>query len=493
MRVGIVALLQESNTFLHAPTTLEHFRQDVLLRGDEVRRLENSHHEIAGFFSGLKREGIDAVPIFAARAMPFGVITAEAFSTLLSLLFAEVERAGPLDGLLVAPHGATVSAAFPDADGAWLTQLRQRVGPQLPIVGTLDPHANLSPAMVAACQALTAYRTNPHLDQKARGEEAATLLARTLRGEIQPTQAGCFPPLAINIECQRTAEPPCLPLYEYVAGVRARPGVLAVSVLLGFPYADVAEMGSSILVVTDDDRGLAQQYANEIGVEMWRRREDFVGRLLSIDDALAQVATLPGPLCLLDMGDNVGGGSPGDGTLLAHALHQHQPGPAFVCLCDPEAVRQAEQAGVGATVPLRVGGKSDDRHGPPLEATFTVLDIRDGLFEEPQPRHGGFRHFDQGRTAVVRTATRLTLMLTSRRMVPFSLCQLTGLGVDPTAFHVLVAKGVQAPVAAYEPICKHLLRVNTPGVTTADLTQLPFHQRRRPMFPFERETTWAPA
>jgi microcystin degradation protein MlrC len=185
------------------------------------------------------------------------------------------------------------------------------------------------------------------------------------------------------------------------------------------------------------------------------------------------------------MGDNVGGGSPADGTLLAHALHQHKFGPAFVCLCDPEAVRQAEAAGIGARVRLRVGGKTDNLHGPPLEADFAVVGVFDGRFDEPQPTHGGFLSFDQGRTAIVRTDSGLTIMLTSRRTPPFSLRQLTAFGVEPSVFHVVVAKGVHAPVAAYAPVCPHLIRVNTPGVTTADLSRLTFHRRRRPLFPFE--------
>jgi microcystin degradation protein MlrC len=192
------------------------------------------------------------------------------------------------------------------------------------------------------------------------------------------------------------------------------------------------------------------------------------------------------------MGDNVGGGSPGDGTVLAHALHARRLGESFVCLFDPAAVAAAEAAGVGQEGRLLVGGKTDRLHGEPLEATFRVQALHDGRFEEPQPSHGGFRSFDQGRTAVVRADSGLTVMLTSRRMAPFSLCQLTGCGVEPQAFRVLVAKGVNAPVAAYSPVCQHFLRVNTPGVTTADMTRLEFKNRRKPMFPFEPDMVWRP-
>jgi microcystin degradation protein MlrC len=492
MRIGIIALLQESNTFIADPTTLAHFEQDLLVEGDAVRaRLADAHHEVGGFFAGLAAERLDAVPIFAARALPFGIVAAEAFDTLLSRMDAAIERAGPLDGLLVAPHGATVAANHPDADGHWLTRLRQRFGRKFPIIGTLDLHANVSPAMTAACDALIAYRTNPHLDQRQRGIDAAKLMARTVRGEVKPTMAAAFPPLAVNIERQLCAESPCRDVYRFADAMLEQRGVLSNSVVLGFPYADVAEMGSSAIVVTDNDFARAEALVTELSQFWWDRRDEFVGQLTSIDEAMQQAAKLEGPITLLDMGDNIGGGSPADGTELAHALHRHpQLAPAFICLYDPASVAQATAAGVGARVHLAIGGKTDDRHGKPFEADFVVRGLYEGKFQETQPRHGGFLNFNQGPTAVVETPQGLTIMLTSRRMVPFSIKQLTSCNLDPARFRILVAKGVHAPVAAYAPVSKHLIRVNTPGITTADLSQLEFHHRRRPMFPFERDVVW---
>jgi microcystin degradation protein MlrC len=138
-----------------------------------------------------------------------------------------------------------------------------------------------------------------------------------------------------------------------------------------------------------------------------------------------------------------------------------------------------------------MGGRTDPaRHGPPLAADVTVRRLTDGRFDEPSPRHGGFTSFDQGPTAVVETDRGLTLMLTTRRMVPFSVRQLTSAGLDPAAFRILVAKGVHAPVAAYAPVCKHLVRVDTDGATTADLSRLEYRHRRRPIYPFEPDAEW---
>jgi len=490
-RVGIITLLQESNTFLSETTSLAHFQQDVLVTGAEVRQhFATALHEVGGFFQGLAATHVEVVPLFAARAYPYGTITSETFATLVGMVRQTLRETEELQGLLVAPHGATVSASHLDADGHWLSIVREAVGPHVPIVGTLDSHANLSPLMVSATDALVAYRTNPHIDQLARGQEAADLLLRTLKGEIRPVQAACFPPMAINIERQCTSELPLSDYAERLNEVRSRPGILAVSLLLGFPYADVPEMGSSVLVVADGDRDLAQAAANELGSELWNLREYLAGTFVSVADAVLHATQLRSPVCLLDMGDNVGGGSPADGTLIAWELHRRRIGPAFVVLFDPQSVQQAEAAGLGADIDMSLGGKTDDRHGPPLTGKFTVLGLHDGIFTENEVRHGGITRFDQGRTAIVLSDSGLTIMLTSRRTPPFSLKQLTAFGIQPREYRILVAKGVNAPLAAYRPVCANIVRVNTPGVTTADMEQLEFQHRRRPMWPFERDMQW---
>jgi microcystin degradation protein MlrC len=331
-RVGIIALLQESNTFLAGRTTLDHFRADLLATGPAVREtLAEAHHEVGGFFAGLAAAGIEPVPIFAARAIPYGTMTAECLEALLEMMAAAIEAAGPLDGLLVAPHGATVSEQIADVDGHWLGLVRRRLG-AIPIIGTIDPHANLSPAMVAATDALIAYRTNPHVDQRDRGLEAAGLMARTLAGEIRPTQAAAFPPLVINIECQDPSVFPCLPHYEAAARLRsgyenasaadpvARGTVLSTSIVLGFPYADVPEMGSAAIVVTHDDLAAARRHADAVGDGLWQARDTFRPALAGIEVSLDRAAAVVGPVCLLDMGDNVGGGSPADGMAIARAI-----------------------------------------------------------------------------------------------------------------------------------------------------------------------------
>src|SRR5688500_10345738 len=301
MRVGIIALQHESNTFLPQPTTLDDFRRGTLARGgDVVRHFADAHHEVGGFLQGLTEANIEPLPLLAARATPGGPVTSDAYHVLLEMMTAALDAAGTIDGLLVAPHGAAVCESEPDMDGHWLSVLRDRVRDRVPIIATLDPHANLSPRMVQSCDATIAYRTNPHLDQRQRGLEAAALMARALRKEVRPTQAAAFPPVAINIACQETDAPPCLTLMRQSDAQWKRAGVLSNSVVLGFPYADVAEMGSAFIAVTDNDAALAQTLADEMAAWLVEHRRDFVGKLPGVDEAVDQAMKLDGPVCLLD-------------------------------------------------------------------------------------------------------------------------------------------------------------------------------------------------
>jgi microcystin degradation protein MlrC len=483
MRIGIVGLRHESNTFLSTPTDLPLWER---LAGDDVReRWAGTHNEMGGFLAGLEAEGATAVPVYSALATPAGMITSGALDALTGELFSELEMWGPYDGILAAAHGAAVSVLHADADAHWLGRLREAVGSDTPIVCTVDAHANLSQEMLDATDALISYRSNPHLDTHDRGLEAARLVVGAVRGEVRPTQVGVFPPVAINILQQGTTVEPCLPLYQLAEGLRGEEGVLSVSICLGFPYADVPEMGTSFNVVTDGDPGLAARAVGRLAAHLVARRDQFVPELVSPEEAVEKATDSPGPVCLLDMGDNVGGGSAGDGTTLASVVY-HRGGPkTFIALFDPEGVAAAWEAGAGSSIELEVGGKTDDLHGPPLPVRATVRGLHDGRWEESEVRHGGNPRFDMGDTAILETDGGLTVQLTSKRVAPFSLGQITSCGLDPAEFQILVAKGVHAPVPAYEPVCPTIIRVNTPGSTSADMLSLHFRHRRRPLFPFE--------
>jgi microcystin degradation protein MlrC len=396
-----------------------------------------------------------------------------------------LDQAGSVDGCIVVPHGAGVAEGYPDMDGHWLGILREKMGDSIPVIGTLDPHANVSQAMVSATDALVAYATNPHIDQKATGRKAAAWMVETLRGNIRPVQYLVQLPLAISIEQQYTSQEPCKSLYTRADHVREINDLLSVSIVLGFPYADVAEMGSAFILVNDAKAdanavGINSKCAEELAGYILARKEDFNGVKVSVESVMSTLASLPKPVLMLDMGDNVGGGAPGNSTVLLEALEDGNYSHAFVCIYDPQAVLESENHQIGDFFELKITGVNGKYF-----IQVELLQVANGKFTENTPKHGGFAGYDMGPTAIVKTQKGNTIMLTSNRTPPYSMGQMTGFGLDPGSFGVIVAKGVNAPIAAYQQVCPSIVQVDTPGVTQADMTLFSYENRRRPMFPFE--------
>ncbi len=491
-RVGVAGFLHESNTFLGVPTTYEQFAATSLTRDSEMlERWRDSHHELGGMLRGLVAEDIAIVPLVATFAVPSGTISAEGFEAVADELLDAIRKALPLDGLLLALHGATVSEAYRDADGEVLRRVRELVGDEMPVVTTLDLHANVSEAMIQHATATVAYRSNPHLDQEQRGAEAAAILARTLRGEVSPVQAIERPPMLVHISRQFSGESPARELYDDVAAVMAWPGILSASAAMGFPYADVEEMGASFLAVADGDDALARRAAQWMARRAWNRRAEFVGQLPSPAEAVRMAAAATElPVVLMDVGDNVGAGSPGDSTILFEEVMRQGVRNALVILYDPAAVERCVTAGIGADVRVAVGGKTDVRHGAPVMISGRVRTLSDGKFVETQIRHGGWGAMDQGTTAVVETAEEHTVVLTSKRMAPMSLEQVLSLGIHPERKRILIVKGVVAPRAAYEPVAALIVLVDSAGVTSDNPRHFDYKHRRVPLFPLEDEAVY---
>ena len=486
-RLGIMGLLHESNTFVSERTTRGNFEAASLETGDAiVDTWAQRTHEIGGFFAGCARRGFEPVPVLAGDAMPSGTIASNTFADLVGEMLHGVERAGHLDGILLAQHGAAVAEDFPDADGEVVSQLRRLVGPELPIVMTLDPHANVSQRMIQGTSATVAYRTVPHVDQKECGLEAVRLMEKILRGGARPVQALAMPPLLINVRNHNTAEEPAAGLIRDLEKVCERTNVLSASLCFGYAWADVAEMGTSFIVVADGDEVVARAGVDWLVQQAWERRGDYVWELPTLEQAVGTASSRPEQTVVLsDIGDNIGAGAPGDGTFLLQEILRQGVDNALVVLCDPEAVRQCQSAGVGNEITVRVGGKTDDRHGSPVTISGRVRGLADGKFFDARARHWGRNDYDQGLTAVVETGASHTIVLTSLRMCPFSIEQVRSLGIDPQDKKLITVKAVIAPRAAYEEVTDAFVLVDTPGASSANLNDFDFRHRRHPMFPFE--------
>jgi microcystin degradation protein MlrC len=365
-----------------------------------------------------------------------------------------------------------------------LRRVRAAVGPTVPVACTLDFHGNVSPQMAETANVLVGYQTYPHVDQRQRGLLAAQLLIGAVKGEVRPVSFVAKPPMLINLLGQATDRSPMSDLLAMAREEEKKPGVLSVSVMAGFAYADVPEMGASIIAVADGDRGLAERTAQKIADRMWEVREQLNVESPKPEEAVRRaLASDRTPVILVDLGDNIGGGSAGDGTVLLAELVKQKAKGFVVVLHAPDAVALAKAVGVGGVLDATVGGATDRMHGDPVHVRGTVQSLHEGKWTEHEARHGGKRQNDQGHTAVLDLGDGNTLVLNSLRTPPFSLGQLTSLGIDARAARAIVVKAAVAYKAAYAPIAGAVIEVDTPGLTAINPARFEYHRIRRPLYP----------
>jgi microcystin degradation protein MlrC len=381
MRVAVGGIMQETNTFCAVPATLQDFAPYIHRRDAIVSSYEQTRTPIGGFLDGARMEDLTVVPTFSAQAVSSGVTETRTFEVLVGELADAQRAAAPVDGVLLALHGAMSAEGVPDADGEIASRVRAVVGPHVPIAVEVDLHANISPRLVDAVDILVGYDTYPHIDTYDRGVEAASLLARTLRGQIHPVLALAAPPLLLVPQMQQTARPPMRTLLEEGHRLESQAPLLAVTVAGGFCYADVPHAGLSVVAMASENRGRAREAAERVAELAWARREEFTVRNLSVPEAVSMArAATRGPVIMVDIGDNIGGGGPGDGTVLLRALLDGGASGAVVTIADSEAVAHAVKAGIGGSIRTAVGGKVDHRHGEPVLVSGRVVRITDGRY-----------------------------------------------------------------------------------------------------------------
>ena len=488
-RIAVGGIIHETHTFAPEPTGLAAFAQQSLYEGDAlIHHMQGAPNSMGGALEGLAHAGFQPVPLLYAAATPSGTVTAEAYITLTGALLERLQAALPLDGVLLTLHGAMVSQQQDDCEGDILARVRALIGPNCPLISTLDMHGNVSPQMVASADVLVAFDQNPHLDTYERGLEAANILRRMLDDGLHTSAAIARPPLLLSALTTWTQQPPLRPMHERARQMESEPGVVNVSIMGGFAYADTPFSGVSAIVTTSGDRALARAYAHELAGIAWAQREAGGYKGISVQEAVRRAMAAPrGPVVLADVGDNIGGGTPGDGTVLLQALQEAQAQDAVVIITDPHAVAQAYEAGAGGLVELHVGGKADHLHGDPVWLRGSVERLTDGHYSVEGKDHFAQlygREVNMGRCAVLKSAG-LRVLLNERKTPPGDLAQLRSQGITPEAQRILVAKSAVAFRGAYEPIAAEIYEVDTPGLCTADLQRFNYRKVPRPIYPLD--------
>ena len=470
-RVQIAGVWHETNTFSPIRTDLAAFRAYQWAEGDGLApRYADTNTEVGGMLAGADGAGLTVVPGLFAGAIPSGPVTLEAFEAMAGRI-AGLAAAEHPDGVLLALHGAMVVEGVEQSDAALVRRVRAAVGDDVPIVATYDLHANIGPALVEACDLLIGYDTFPHTDMGARGEEAAHRLACLLADGSRPAKV--FRKLAMITvpQMQATAEAPMAAVMARVAEAETMPGVDVVSVAQGFAYADVDHLGVAVTGYGADAAAVEREVA-AVADMIERARDDFRPLLVPVSDAVARAAQPgEGPVVLVEPADNVGGGAPGDGTvILAELVRQRVAGT--VVIWDPVAAAEAGRTGAFAGP---VGGRTlPDLQGPPVQIAGDVV------FAEPSVRYvrdGAYmtgQEVPMGDVAVVRTGFGLNVVLTGERVMPFDDTHLRRVGIAPAEQPVLVAKSGSAWKIAFQAIARKALVVDTGGVCASDVTRLPY-------------------
>ncbi|MCZ8314645.1 M81 family metallopeptidase [Phreatobacter sp.] len=486
MRIFTASIATETNTFSPIPTSLDSYLTCIAFRPGE-HPTDKPTLCTAPLFVARQRaqqEGFMLVEGSCFFAQPAGPTTRIAYETMREEILAQLKAALPVDGVLLGMHGAMVADGYDDCEGDMLERVRALVGPTCVIGVELDPHCHMTAKRVGLADIIVCFKEYPHVDILPRAEELLTLVLKTIRGEIRP--------VASLYDCGMIAFYPTTsePNLSFVARQKSfegRDGILSVSFVHGFPHADVPDMGSRMLVYSDGDKAKGAVLASQLGEEIIALRGrtappnlDFVDAL---DLALA-ADTAKGPAIIAEPADNAGGGSASDNTLaLRELIARGLDNVAVAPLWDPQAVAFCLAVGPGARLRLRIGGKTSDLSGDPVDADCEVLAVA-----RDQHQSFGEAKAPVGDLAAVRIGG-VTVIMNTNRCQALGRELFTALGLDPSSYRLLVLKSAQHFMAGYGPIASHVFYSETQGPSTQRYETHAYSRIARPKWPLDAEAS----
>lgn len=495
-RVAILGFMLESNRFAPA-TTREDFLARLYLAGNEIladldARDSAVMAEALGFVDAMNSlVDWQPVPIVVARVEAGGPVEHDFYQETLIEMRRRLEQAGPLDGVYVANHGAMITTEIDDPDGAILSMVRAVVGPAVPVVGTLDLHANVSDAMVQAADVLIAYRTNPHVDMIERGAEAAACLIEMWQG-MRPRAALIRLPLIPPTVTLLTSQGPYADLLTYGQS-QVSADILNVSILGGFAYADTPKNGLAILVTSRGSESAARATAMDIARRAWADHERYRPALTSMDDAVARVLSSPCPLILADVADNPGGGGRGNTTWILRALMAANATDVIMGIhFDPALAAAAHAAGEGADLHACFNSAETHPDSQPFEARARVRRLLDGDCVGRRGFYAG-RRMALGPTALLDLGgLQVVVVSVQTQCADPVFFEMTGL--DISAARTVVVKSRGHFRAGFDEFFRddQVIEVDAPGLTSPVLSRFSFTKLHRPAFPIDDNVSWAP-
>jgi microcystin degradation protein MlrC len=492
MRIAIGEFAHETNTFLPGTTGLDAFRRSHWYAGEALLAAHRGvRDDLGGMIAAGERLGIEIVPTFATRTEPSAAIALAAYVAIRDELFGALAAAGEVDAICLALHGAGSAEGIDDSEGRWLEELRARFGREIPVVVTLDLHGHTTRAMVENATALLYCHEYPHTDMFERGEEAVELAAGVVRGEVRPVMH--LEELPMILPPSTTMSGPAKAINVRCFAWEARRGMIDCAFTHGFPHTDVDCARATVLATSNGDAALAREAAEDVARAVWEMREAFRQDLPGPPEVVVEAVRLveegTRPVVIAEISDNPGGGAPGDGTHLLRAmLAADVAGSCFGFVFDPQTAAQAHQAGVGRTIRVRLGGKTDPLHGAPIETDAYVKCLTDGQFRYTTPMGAG-RHVDLGPMARL-TIDNVEVLVSSVRTQTLDDEVFRLHGIDVTRASLVGVKSQNHFRAGFAPLAGAILRTDPPGWTTNNLAQLPYARAPRPAWPLDPEATY---
>ncbi len=488
-RIAIGNIFTESNDLAGNKTTLADFERTELRRGAEV--LEADDGVVGGALSVLRERDVEIIPTLVTSAYPGGILTANCYLTLKNELVDRLRAAQAVDGVIAPMHGAAAVERTEhldgDLDGDLLEAIRQTIGPDIPLVATLDLHAHVTEKMVRNANALLAWETYPHRDSFTTGARGAQMLLDILDGKVRPAMALAKVPVLVSAFHGHTEPPgPFADVMQFAKSLEDRPEVASTSALLVHAQLDQPDMGGGGLVITNGDQELATQLAVEIAEMYWHRRFDLEPTALQPADAIAAGRKVDGPVLLIETADCVGGGAAGDSVATLRALLQTDPpAQSLAMVVDPEAAAACRAAGVNSALTLKLGHKVDPRWGQPIEVTGRVAMLTDGRFVYSGGIWGG-QYGEMGPSAKF-VSGPVEILIATHPTYDWADEQYRSMGMDPSAAKFFVAKNPMNYRVGYGGRYKEAFVLDTPGPTTVVLSSVDLPNWHRPYFPKDRE------
>jgi microcystin degradation protein MlrC len=485
MRILAAMMKHETNSFSPVPTDMARFEVWGLHRdAAAIAAYRGAAMPVSAYFDLAEVHGAEIVCPVIAEAMPSGFVQEETYEQLCEWILAPL-RAGGVDAVFLDLHGAMTAEHVADGEGELLRRIRA-LAPDVPVAVTLDMHTNCTAEMIANADAIIGYKTYPHVDMYDVGRHIGAVLWDKIEGRADPVMAWGAAPILAQTLRMGTADEPMKSLQEATRREEETPGLLAATVLGGFPMVDVHHAGLSVVTVADGDLALAEAARDRLLARAWDAREGLIYRPRGLRASIETArAVNKAPAILLDHADNVGSGGTSDVMTVIEAVLV-----AMAAVCDPEAAAAMHAAGNGAALKLDLGGKADmpslGMTGRPLHLEGRVANLSNGRWIVEGPMYTGIE-VDTGPTAVFETGG-MKIVVTSRHHEPWDAGILTNNGIDPAACSYILLKSRIHYRAGFQPVQPDLgahFTLDGEGVTTSDNSILTYRNLRRPIYPLD--------